>query len=191
MRLYLLRHPKTMANRDGLVVGGGDSLPTPEGLLVFRRVMELLRPEPVVGLLSSPLPRALAGARIAAVLFRLRIEIEPGLAELSCGQWEGRPRAELGLAGRPIRRRWDDRPPGGESCRDAEARLAPLIGRLQAENRPGSVLIVGHAVVNRVFLKLWLDLDHKTALAMEQGFHEVFVLTAGGRLETLAATGKD
>lgn len=190
MTLFLSRHPKTRANQQGLILGGRDSPPTLDGLSVFRRVMERLGPEPVAGLVSSPLPRALAGARIGAAMFHCGLRIEPGLSELSCGLWEGRPRAELGLADRPIRRHWDDRPPGGESCLDAETRLAPLIGRLKAENHPAPLLIVGHAAVNRVFLKLWLGLDCMEALALEPGFDEVYVLTPGGGLEILSASEK-
>ncbi len=190
VKLFLSRHPETRANREGLILGAGDSPPTDKGLVVFRQAIESIRHEEIDRLMCSPLPRARAGARIAADIFNCTIEIEPGLRELSCGALEGRRRTEFDLQEKPIRRTWVERPPGGESYLDAEKRLAPVVERLRTSIDCNALLIVGHAVVNRVLLKLWLNTGRKEALEFNQGFHEIYVLSSRRLLKKVAVDRK-
>ena len=177
MKVFLSRHPKTLANRDGLILGAGESEPTEDGMNIFRRVVHHLQGEPVDLIVSSPLSRALAGAGIAASVFKRPVREEPGLRELSCGDYEGLPRKDLGLTNRPVRCDWTDRPPGGESYLDGERRLAPVIHRIKGGKPQQSVFIIGHSVINRVFLKVWLSMDWREAILLEHGFNELLVFS--------------
>ncbi len=83
--------------------------------------------------LASPLKRAMETAR----LLGLDPKPEPRLIEMAWGEWEGRRlselRAELGEAmAENEARGLDFRPPGGESPRDVQARLLPLLKSLSA-----------------------------------------------------------
>lgn len=135
-----------------------------------------LRGRQIRHLLSSPLGRAPASARLMAE--RLEAAVIPGdaLAELSCGQWEGKPRRQVLPGGGDLRRSWIDAPPGGESCREAERRVAAFIHWLQARSALCPLLVVGHSVVNRVFLKVWLNLDPHAALAIHQSSDLIYML---------------
>lgn len=78
--------------------------------------------------LSSPLQRALETAR----LLGFEPEIEPRLIEMAWGDWEGQNlkalRERLGNAmAENEARGLDFRPPGGESPRDVQERLRPLL----------------------------------------------------------------
>ena len=186
MDLLIARHPQTEANSRQLVLGAGDSPLTGEGIAVFRGLMAAIGSGVVKSIVSSPLPRALAGARIAADIIGGPILVEPALAELSAGRWEGRPRAELPLKGQRIRGGWTDRPPGGESYLDAEKRLAPFMDKLDALLKKGLVLVIGHAVVNRVLLKLRLGLEPEEALAYHQAFDRIFIISGSGVVKRLS-----
>lgn len=153
--LYLVRHAMTEANAAGLVLGRRDSPLTAEGREMSRCLAGELSGRGLALLVCSPLGRAVESAGILGRALGLAPCVLPGLTELSCGSWEGRPRTELLPQGGLLRLAWDARPPGGESCEDAESRVADALKRLGERQEPsGPTLLVGHAVVNRVVLSL-------------------------------------
>jgi alpha-ribazole phosphatase/probable phosphoglycerate mutase len=115
------------------------------------------------------------------------------MSELNCGIWEGRVRKEV-LSGEIMRATWHDGPPGGESYADAELRVGSFIRELNASESSDSILVVGHAGVNRVFLKLWLGLPPEYAVKIHFSHDTLYMLDGGevsgmsvslGRLEGL------
>ncbi len=196
MTLFLARHGQTEANRDGLLLGRSDSPLTGEGLATARKLGRLLRPAGIAAVFASPLGRAKATAEIIAAGLgneppdrgRRGILVRPALAELSCGRWEGKKRrAVLGEADL-IRRSWTARPPDGESYADGERRLAPLIEELRTLEGPA--LVVGHAGINRVLVKLWLGLDPAEAQHLDQPHQVVYVFEEQAPLRRLSADGR-
>lgn len=133
--LLVLRHAPTDWNAEGRVQGRSDRpLSTagraqaagwrlPEGAAAWRW-------------LSSPLLRA----RETAQILSLSSEAEPRLVEMSWGAWEGCRLAELRESGRlsavEEARGLDFRPPDGESPRDVQERLRPLLAALAAAGKP-------------------------------------------------------
>jgi probable phosphoglycerate mutase len=121
--LALIRHAPTAWSREGRMQGRSDvplALPLPdwhwpEALDGFR-------------VIASPLARAVETARLLGVA----AAPEPLLTEMDWGDWEGE--TLFGLRTR-LGRAMDDaeaagldfRPPAGESPRDVQARLAPLL----------------------------------------------------------------
>lgn len=146
--LAVVRHLPTAWNAAGRIQGRADppldpaaerDLGLPPELAAFR-------------VLSSPLLRAVATARC---LGADPIAVEPRLTEMDWGEWEGFTLAELRTRLGPAmaaaeERGLDFRPPGGESPRDVQARLAPLLAEIAAEGRP--VLAVTHKGVIRAVL---------------------------------------
>lgn len=189
-RIILARHGETTANRDGFIMGRADFPLTPEGSLVAEKLGLLLRNENVAYVLCSPLGRALASAKIYTNGTGLRISTRDALAELACGQWEGRLRAEVAAGKHAIRETWFDRPPGGESYSDAEPRAESVIRELASETTPESVLVVGHAGVNRVLLKLLLNLEPEIGLRIQCPHDTIYVIT-GGEVEARSAEGRN
>ncbi len=166
-RIILARHGETTANRQGIVLGQQDYPLTVEGLARTRKLAARL-PEIRQGMIvSSPIGRALTSAGIFADQTGWPIRVLNGLAELSCGQWEGKPRNAVIPGRRFIRSTWEESPPDGESYRAAETRVTAAIHHIKAILDHDPILVVGHAAVNRVFLKIWMGLNPKQAMEIQ------------------------
>lgn len=132
--------------------------------------------------LSSPLARCMETARALG----LSPEPEPALVEMDWGAWEGETlaalRARLGARMREAEERGlDFRPDGGESPREVQARLRPLLARLAAGGEP--CLAFTHRGVLRALLAAatgWdMTGDAPRKLARHGAIH-VFRLAADG-----------
>ena len=130
--LLILRHGPTAWNRVKKMQGRAD-LPLSEkgrGTVGGWSVPEEFRQ---FRWLSSPLIRAVQTARLLGA----EPTLEPCLIEMAWGEWEGRTFAELrrdlgGTFEAQEARGVDFRPPGGESFRDVQNRLAPWLQGLSA-----------------------------------------------------------
>lgn len=166
-RIILARHGETTANRLGIILGQRDYPLTVEGLAMTRKLAALL-PEGHQGMIvTSPISRALASAEIFADQTGWPIQIVDGLAELSCGQWEGKLREAVIPDRRFLRSTWEESPPTGESYQGAETRVKEAIRHINAILMHDPILVVGHAAVNRVFLKIWLNLSPEQAMRIK------------------------
>lgn len=151
----LTRHFETDWNADRRLQGRTDRPLTDAA----RARARALQPPPEwrgARLIATPLSRARETARL---LCGREPEIEPGLIELSWGEWEGRRGTEL-LADPASGYEhvenwgWDKRPPGGESPNDAWERIAPVLRRVAQDGQPA--LMVLHRGTMRVILaKAW------------------------------------
>ena len=128
--LLIVRHGTTDWNEKKLIQGRTDRPLSEAGR---KQVREWRLPPGWAGArcLSSPLARAVETAR----LLGLQPETEPRLIEMSWGAWEGQSLAALrdALGDEMIeneRRGLDFRPAGGESPRDVQERLRPLLSGL-------------------------------------------------------------
>jgi len=157
--LALIRHAPTIWNEAGRLQGRRDP-----PLAFGAAELDWCLPPELADFrwLSSPLRRAVDTARV------LGIEapgIDPRLTEMDWGAWEGETlaalRARLGAAmtgaeGQGL----DFRPPGGESPRAVQARVAPLLAEIAAERRPTAA--VTHKGVIRAVLSLATGWDLRT-----------------------------
>ncbi len=168
--LVVIRHGPTDWNRTGRIQGCSDPPLSDQGRAAVRRWR--LPPELTAGAasdwdwLTSPLTRA----RETAELLRSGLESgldpgpgsgeippEPALIEMSWGAWEGRRldalRAEGGDAMAEAEALGlDFRPPGGESPRQVQVRLGPLLETLGGNRRP--VVAISHKGVIRALYAL-------------------------------------
>ncbi|MBI5569228.1 MAG: histidine phosphatase family protein [Desulfomonile tiedjei] len=190
-RIILARHGETFFNRDSRIMGQFDSPLTPEGLAVAGQVGRLLDGEAIAAVYSSPLGRALASAKIYTQSLGLPITPTEAMAELSFGSWEGLLRVVVKPEPGPLRASWDERPPGGESYRDAEARVGAFIKRIEELPETGTIFIVGHAGVNRVFLRLWVGLEPGYAVRLLCPHDTLFILEGDNRVLTRSLTRGD
>jgi broad specificity phosphatase PhoE len=144
--LALIRHAPTAWSIEGRMQGRADvplASPPPDwhwpGALDGFRVI------------ASPLRRAVETARLLGV----SAEPEPLLTEMDWGDWEGETLAALRAR---LGREMDDaeaagldfRPPGGESPRDVQARVAPLLRDIARGGEP--VAAITHKGVIRAIL---------------------------------------
>ncbi|HMK34360.1 MAG TPA: histidine phosphatase family protein, partial [Desulfomonilaceae bacterium] len=138
----------------------------------------------------SPLGRAVTSAGIYTAGTGLQLHIRDALAELACGTWENRERNEVTRGPGAIRYSWFDKPPGGESYGDAEDRVASFIRELHSDSVPDRVLVVGHAGINRVLLRLLLDLAPESAQLISCP-HNVIYVVHGAEVTARSTTGVD
>lgn len=176
MRLALLRHGPTAWNAEKRMQGRADQpLSEPGEAEVRSWVLPPALKE--FDWRTSPLIRA----RRTAELIGVAAEIEPAAVELDFGVWEGRRLAEIraedpaGIAANEARG-LDFRPPGGESPRDVQHRLAPLLARLATAGRDTGIvthkgvirallaLATGWPMVDKPPVKLYWDRVHLFAL---------------------------
>jgi broad specificity phosphatase PhoE len=188
-KIVLARHGETIFNRAGFIMGRSDSPLTPEGISAAKQVARLIEEQKIRTVLCSPLGRTRLSAEIYTEGMGLPILVREEMVELSCGEWEGKPRSEVGDGVQLIRQTWLDRPPGGESYSDGETRVAPFIQEITSEDIQHPILVVGHASVNRVFLKLWLSLDTERAIRINSPHDTIYVIEGRHKVMARSVTG--
>jgi probable phosphoglycerate mutase len=150
--IVALRHAPTAWNRDRRLQGRTDVALDEEGVAVAAR----WRIDPdwaSYRILSSPLQRA---RMTAAILFPdAEAGIDRRLIEMDFGAWEGKSLAELRAdpAGDAASREamgLDFKAPDGESPREVQARILPLLARLAELERP-TVLVTHKAVIRALY----------------------------------------
>lgn len=150
--LALIRHAPTAWNRAGRMQGHED-VP-----LLEESRAELTRravPARYAGFraLASPLRRCLD----TAALLRLAATPDLRLIEMDWGDYQGRTLAELRAAhGADLAaneaRGLDFRPPRGESPRDVQARMAPLLSEIAAARQP-TIAVTHRGVIRAIYAR--------------------------------------
>jgi probable phosphoglycerate mutase len=152
--LAVIRHGPTAWNDDGRMQGRADVALTDDA----RAALAVRRAPPELdgfAWVTSPLARACATAQMLAP--DRDATIEPALTEMAWGDWEGETldalRVRLGAAfDINADRGLDFLPPGGESPRMVQQRLAPWLARVGTAGRP--TVAVTHKGVIRALLGL-------------------------------------
>ncbi|MEZ5830593.1 MAG: histidine phosphatase family protein [Dongiaceae bacterium] len=150
--IVALRHAPTAWNRDQRLQGRTDVALDEEGIAVAARWR--IDPEWAgYRVLSSPLQRA---RMTAAILFPdAEIGIDRRLIEMDFGAWEGKRLSELradpsGDAEAREALGLDFKAPEGESPREVQGRIQPLLARLAELERP-TVLVTHKAVIRALY----------------------------------------
>lgn len=165
-RVVLVRHGQTTWNRTRFI--GRRDIPLDDvgrrqAITVSDLVAAWFLPGAPVVLWSSPLQRATATIAPLAESHGLPVHVHPDLVELDCGAWEGRVKAEVA---RKISMLPADEPvPGGESARDVAERLARFVADADLTTPTGTVVVLGHHLVNKVLRAVLLGRELDGALA--------------------------
>jgi probable phosphoglycerate mutase len=179
-RLAVLRHAPTGWNERRLLQGRADPPLSPAGLEAAKR-WRLPDEFAEFRWLASPLTRAIQTAECLAV----DPQIEPALIEMAWGAWEGQSLTDL-RAGDPAGMAatealgLDLAAPEGESPRQVQDRLRPLLRRLAAEGRPTGAIT--HKGVLRALLALATGWDMRQAppVKLRPATIHLFTLEADG-----------
>ncbi len=180
--VLMIRHGPTEWNAIGRVQGSTDVPLSPAGrALVSGRAVPAEFAD--FDWVTSPLARA---AETACLLGARAPAVEPRLAEMHWGAWEGETldalRARHGDAMIENETRGlDFRAPGGESPRDVQARLSAWTREVAARGRP--VIAVAHKGVIRAMLALatgW-DMAGKPPVRLDFTRAQLFTLDSAGR----------
>jgi broad specificity phosphatase PhoE len=181
--IVALRHAPTAWNRDQRLQGRTDVALDEEGVAVAAR----WRIEPDWAgyrILSSPLQRA---RMTAAILFPdAEIGIDRRLIEMDFGTWEGKRLAELradptGDAAAREAQGLDFKAPEGESPREVQDRIRPLLVRLAELERP-TVLVTHKAVIRALYaLASGWAMIGKPPAKLRPNCAQLFRLSADGK----------
>lgn len=162
--IYFIRHGETVWNTEKRLQGQLDSPLTANGILQIESLLTELKKLPISKILSSPLGRATASAKIISQHFKIPLEIIDVLKERNFGNWQG----ELfeGLKSKELFNSVllnvnDDKPNGGESGLNCAKRMHDyLMSKINNESFNHS-LIMTHGEILRCFLSQLPALNEK------------------------------
>ena len=161
--LILVRHGETEWNVAGVFRGQIDIGLSETGVKQAELLAGYLSTSSIEAVYSSPLKRALRTAEAIARPHGLKVKAEPDLIDLNFGRWQGLAREEVKGKYGELYATWVTHPekarmPEGETLDDVRKRVARLVKGIM-ENHGGTVVLVGHRVVNKVMLCALLGLD--------------------------------
>ena len=187
MKLALIRHGPTAWNAEKRIQGRTDVPLSETGRAV---VADWRLPAEIASyqVLVSPLARA---RETAALLGLTPVAVEPALAERSWGAWEGERLPDLRERYGSDMKRWegrglDFRPPDGESPRDLQARLTPLLARLAADGTD-TLAVTHRGVIRSLYARAtgW-DMRAQAPDKLRDGCVQLFELAGDGTPKVVA-----
>lgn len=192
MHILLVRHGETAWNREGRYQGRTDIPLSPDGERQVRALGQRLASVSIAAAIASPLSRAKTTAEAVLAGRTLSLELDPGLLEISHGQWEGKLASDVERDHAEMFGVWRTSPgrdapagPGAETLGDVDARAWPVLAKLCARlTAEGVGLIAAHDAVNRVLLCRVLGLPFERIWSFRQSPATLNVL-AGPSLDRL------
>jgi broad specificity phosphatase PhoE len=160
--IVLVRHGETEWSASGQHTSRSDIPLTDRGREAAMRLRERVAGREFALVLASPRRRARETAELAG----FTPEIDPDLAEVDYGDYEGRTTNEI-RAERPDWSLWVDGTPGGETPAQAGARADRVLARALAAD--GDVLIFAHGHILRIVAARWIGLppEHGASFALD------------------------
>lgn len=173
IKLYIARHGETTWNAEGRIQGWSDPELSPLGHSQSLALLEHLKERPLRAIYSSGLQRAYLTAEPIARHLGLPILRQAELKEIGFGILEGK---NLFQFDEELKKEWnrfkDDRfsyrIPGAENYADVATRLEPFVKRILCQHEGQEILIVGHRVVNRLLIGMFLGFPLEKTLKIEQ-----------------------
>lgn len=185
LRLYLIRHTEPEGGRSWTILGHKDTPLSEDGKRHAEEIAGRFADLPLDAVYCSDLERAWWTADLVARSKDLPAHRLEALRELDCGIMDGLKRDEArknhpevfeGLRNDPV----GYRIPGGETMIELAARVRAVLEKIIGAGGR-RVLIVGHAVVNRVVLCDALGLPLEFAYRIDQSYGGLNVIEYGGR----------
>lgn len=200
MKLILVRHGETLANRENRVQGTTDVKLSDYGRMQAEKLAESLKSEPIERIVSSPLKRAYETARVISKFHGVMIEADRDLQEMNHGDFENLTIQELRDKHISILRQWESDPasivmPNGESLHDLQRRAWGAIEGITKSAR--NAIVVTHNMTIRTILckiqsldmlhirKMHIDLASKTFVEFRFGKGAIVVLNDTSHLKEL------
>ena len=134
-------HALTTDNERGVATGWLGGVLSQRGRALAAELGRRRRDDEIDEVLCSDLPRAVETAWIAFAETAIPVRLDWRLREIDYGEMNGAP---ADLVARERGRRVDMPFPGGESYREATARMRALLDELVADRRERRVLLIGH-----------------------------------------------
>lgn len=183
MKIYLVRHPETIANRDGIIYGWKDYPYSEKGQLMLENIPGYFKDIQVDEIYSSPIGRAEKLAAAISLVVNRDLKIDERLKEMNFGVLEGAFFDNLDEKQTKILEEMYEnfetfQVPEGESCLLVQNRVKPFFEELLRGEKPGprgkktekgeqprekTVVVVAHAMLIQMVLVNFLGIDIKKA----------------------------
>ena len=170
-RCYLVRHAQTTWNRDNRIQGHSDLPLSPLGQQQAARVAAWFATRHLSGIFSSGLQRAIQTAQHIASGNGHGASpiIQPALAEMHLGAWEGLTPDEVDAQFGGAYQQWKRQPssvqiPDAEPLTAFRVRVAEALEQVVASMPEGEFVIVSHGGVIAAVLADLLDADYDALL---------------------------
>lgn len=172
-RVLLLRHGEPQATAAGRCYGKLDVGLSERGRAQVEALAPWLRDLPLRAVVSSPRVRALQSAELLCPPDR-SIEIDPDVAELDFGAFEGMRYDDVQVEHPELFARWMSDPtevrfPGGESHAVMHTRVMAAADRIRARAAGGAVLVASHGGVVRTWVAGWLGMPRAHIFRLDVG----------------------
>lgn len=186
LNVYLLRHGETAYNADGnRYCGRTDISLTEKGLAQAREVAAQLKGKKIDAVYSSPLQRAKITAEIAC---NRNAETDTRLIEIDFGTWEGKTKEEFIQENSDSWDQWMLDPEQahagltGESGKQVIERVDSFYKEMLKRHPNGTILVVGHNGINRLYMayKLGMPLKNYRKIVQENSSITQFELDEEG-----------
>ena len=155
--IILVRHGETDWNREGRYQGKRDIPLNDRGREQAAQLATALSGMAFDAAWSSQLSRAADTAKAVLAGGGPQLQLDPGLAEIDHGEWEGLLADEVAGRWPGLLKAWREAPetvdmPGGENLAAVQSRAVAAIERIVAAHSGGLVLVAAHDAVNRALL---------------------------------------
>ncbi|MFC1966497.1 histidine phosphatase family protein [Chloroflexota bacterium] len=162
--IILARHGETEWNVQEVFRGRVDIELNETGIKQAELLAEYLSGLKVEAVYSSPLKRTFKTAEVIAIHHKLDVKIAPGLIDIDFGEWQGLSNQEVKDRYKELYGKWLDHPdkvkmPAGESLDDVRKRAIGVVDEVTTKHE-GTVVLVSHRVVSKVFICALLGLDN-------------------------------
>ena len=170
MRCYLVRHAQTLWNHENRLQGHSDLPLSPVGLEQAKRLGDYFASRSLSALYTSHLARSLQTAQAIAHQTGLSPVVEPTLAEMHLGVWEGLTPDEVNSRYDGAYQRWCVTPsqveiPGAEPMDQFHRRARQAAGQILAAHQDdGDVVIVSHGGGIASLFADWLEAEYDQVL---------------------------
>ncbi len=186
IRIYIARHGETTWNAEGRIQGWSDPELSPLGYSQSLALLEHLRDRPMKAIYSSVLQRSYNTAQPIASHLGLPVLRQAELKEIGFGILEGK---NLFQFDEELKREWNRfkndrfsyRIPGAENYTDVASRLKPFVERVLRQHEGEEILIVGHRVVNRLLIGMFLEMALEETLMIEQTNDCLYLIERNGK----------
>jgi broad specificity phosphatase PhoE len=163
-RVFLIRHGATVLSAEDRFAGDVEVPLSDEGRQQVGRLADRLAGENMTAIYASPMGRTVETAQILAEPRGLKIELRPGLREISHGHWERMTRHEVDAQYPEEASEWEKdpytfAPTGGESGLAVTARALPALLDIVRAHPGQNVIVVSHKATIRLLLSSLLGFD--------------------------------
>jgi len=167
MELYIIRHGRTVWNKEGLIQGTSDVDLLPEGIEMARQTGEGLKDVKFDAIYSSPLKRAYDTAVMIKGERDMEVIVDVRLTEMGFGVCEGMKYVSSEEGGGLLEGFWESpdtyiAPEGGDSFYQVCERAADFLKYIEETHEDHErIMIVAHAAMNQAMFSYLENLEVK------------------------------